>query len=114
MEFIESDTYSDMWVRRNDVGRFTIVVVTLYGTYYITELDINLDEYSEKDLNSYIAINYGSLQDFKDKNRSKWRQMLAEIIAADIDIDIDYNEVLENKQDTSIRLWYRYKINYEY
>lgn len=111
MEFKKSDINEDMWVRKDSDNGFTIVCVTLYEDYCVSELDINLDVYSE-DLERYVKEDYGSIENLKAKYPNDWKQITAEAIASDIEVDKEFDEFFEDEEEVSEYLKENYSINY--
>lgn len=111
MDFIKSKTNDDMWVRKDSEDCFTIVSVTLYEDYCISELEIDLNVYSE-DLERYVEEDYGSVEKLKAKFPNDWKQITAESIALDIEADKEFDEFFEDEDEVSEHLKENYNIKY--
>lgn len=95
--FIQTD--NNQWVRKNSEDCFTVIEITIYEDYCVSEIEVDLTKYSEKDIEAEINGYYDSLEQLKMEHPDEWKQIVAEIIAENTESDDEYDESFEDEDE---------------
>lgn len=96
--------------KKNSEDCFTVVDVTLYEEYCVSETEVDLTKYYEKDIESEIDGYYDSLEQLKMEHPDEWKQVVAEIIAENTESDEEYDESFEDEKELCEYLKETYEI----
>jgi hypothetical protein len=77
------------WVREVSENSFVVLDVTLIKKYILKEVEINFLEISDERMNEVLQGYYHSLDQVKEEYKNSWKQIVAEIIAEETQIDWD-------------------------
>lgn len=91
------------WVKKIDENNFTVLEVTtfeltLHKNYTLQVVDVDISALTDDELNEEIDGYYNSLEQVKESYPDDWKQIVAEIIAENTEVNLENDKSFDTEE----------------